>query len=168
MTNRMLLGLAVLAAGCGSSSGVGISSSGSHTARARFLAYARCMRGHGVSDYPDPTTPPGGGVAFSLNAGPGSDLTSEDPTFAAANQACRTLLPGGQQPPAVSAKTISAEVRWARCLRSHGIPSFPDPNSHGAFDSSKFDDTSPTFQTASKACNSVQPTGAITAVPGHG
>jgi hypothetical protein len=51
-----VLGFAVLAAGCGGSNGPG--SAGSGSAKAQFLAYSRCMRSHGVSDFPDPTTPP--------------------------------------------------------------------------------------------------------------
>ena len=141
-----LLGLALLTAGCGGSNGPSVAGSGSN--KAQFVAYAQCMRSHRVSDFPDPTTPPGGGVAFSIHAGPGSDLNRTNPTFKAANQACRTLLPGGQQAPTQSSPKIAAEVTWARCLRSHGVPSFPDPNSQGAFDSSKFDPTSPAFQTA--------------------
>ncbi len=151
-----LLGLSVLAAG---------SSSG--TAMTQALAYTRCMRSHGVSDYPDPTIPPGGGVAFQIHGGPGSDLDRDNPTFKAANQACRRLLPGGGQPPSVSAPEIAAEVRWARCMRSHGVPSFPDPNSQGAFDSAKFDEGSPAFQTAGNACKSLLPTGPTPVAPGQ-
>ncbi len=161
-----LLGLALLAAGCGGSNGPAVRSSGSN--KAQFVAYAQCMRNHGVSDFPDPTTPPGGGVAFSIHGGPGSDLNPTNPAFKAANQACRTLLPGGQQTPTRSSPKIAAEVRWAHCMRSHGVPNFPDPNSQGAFDSSKFDPTSPAFQTASTACLSLQPTGSLSAVPGRG
>jgi hypothetical protein len=126
------------------------------------------MRSHGISDFPDPTTLPGGGFAFSTQGGPGSDLSPNNPTFKAADQACRGLLPGGQQTQTSSDSHISTEVRWARCLRSHGVPSFPDPNSQGAFDSAKFNDDSPAFKAASKACNSVQPTGAVSAVAGPG
>ena len=126
------------------------------------------MRGHGVSDFPDPTTLPGGGFAFQMDAGPGSDLNHNDPTFTAANQACRVLGPGGNRSTAPPSADIAAELSWARCLRSHGVPSFPDPNSQGAFDSSKFDDTSPAFHTASKACKSTEPTGPVSAVAGSG
>ena len=160
------LGLAVLAAACGASNRPAIGGSGSN--KAQFLAYARCIRSHGVSDFPDPITPPGGGVAFSIHAGPGSDLNPNDPTFKAANQACRTLLPGGQQAPTPPSPRITAEDRWARCLRLHGVPSFPDPNRQGAFASGRFDPTSPAFQTASKACMSLQPTGSVSAVAGPG
>jgi hypothetical protein len=161
-----VLGVAVITAGCGDSSGAG--SGGSGSPKAELLAYARCVRSHGVSDFPDPTTLPGGGVAFQIDAGPGSDLNHNDPAFKSANQACRALGPGGQRSGRPGGANIAAELRWARCLRSHGVPSFPDPNSQGAFDSSKFDDSSPASQTASKACRSVEPTGPVSAVAGPG
>ena len=136
---------------------------------AKFEAYATCMRGHGIPDFPDPTTSPGGGVSFQINGGPGSDLDHNNPRFIAADKACRDLLPGaGQAPAPLSAQRIAAEVSWARCMRSHGLPGFPDPNSQGAFDSSKFDETSPAFQTASNACKSQQPTGPTAVVAGRG
>ncbi len=162
-----LLGLTVLAAGCGGSNGPGAAGSSSRTAMTQALAYTRCMRSHGVSDFPDPTTPPGGGVAFQIHGGPGSDLDRNNPTFKAANQACRELLPGGGQPPSVPAPEIAAEVRWARCMRSHGVPSFPDPNSQGAFDSARFSEGSPAFQSAGNACKSLQPTGPTPVAPGQ-
>jgi hypothetical protein len=40
-------------------------------------------------------------------------------------------------------------------MRSHGDPSFPDPNSQGGFDRSKFDESSPAFKTAGNACKSL-------------
>ena len=62
----------------------------------------------------------------------------------------------------------AAEVKWARCLQTHGVPGFPDPDRRGAFDSSKFDDRSPAFQAAAEACAAQQPAGAVEAVPGRG
>jgi hypothetical protein len=160
-----VLGFAVLAAGCAGSKGSG--SAGSGSTKAQFLAYSRCMRSHGVSDFPDPTTPAGGGVAFSISAGPGSDLSPNNPTFKAANQSCRSLLPAGAQASTSPSPKIAAEVRWARCMRSHGVSRFPDPNTEGAFDSAKFDSNSPAFQTATTACKSIQPAGSVSAVPGQ-
>jgi hypothetical protein len=165
-----LVGLALMVAGCGGSNapgsagggGAGGSSSGT---LARFEAYARCMRSHGISDFPDPTTSPGGGVAIQLNGGPGSDLNKRNPRFKAANQVCRSLEPGGSGVPQQSAQKIAAEVKWARCMRSHGLPSFPDPNGQGAFDRSKFDESTPAFQSASKACQSLM--NAVGPIPVH-
>jgi hypothetical protein len=160
-----MLGFAVFAAGCGASSGSG--SAGSGSIKAEFLAYSGCMRSHGVSDFPDPTTPAGGGVAFSIDGGPGSDLDPTNPKYKSANEACRAELPAGVQAPTPPSPKIAADVRWARCMRSHGVPSFPDPNNQGAFDSAEFKDTTPAFHTASKACTSLQPTGAVAAVAGQ-
>ncbi len=175
------LGLAVLAAGCDGSSGPGVAGPGSSTGNQRSestnsssnvmrqaVAYAHCMRHHGVPDFPDPTPSPGGGFGFQINGGPGSDLAPNNATFKAADQECRPLLPGQGQARPVPGQKIATEVKWAGCMRSHGLPGFPDPNAQGAFDSSRFDDTSPAFQTASKTCKSVEPTGPMSAVPGHG
>jgi hypothetical protein len=166
-TIAALLGLAVLAAGCGGSNGPGVPSVGSNKANhapasassggvmAQFLGYSRCMRSHGIHDFPDPSSA-GGGVGIELHGGPGSDLNRDNPTFMAAEQACRALQPGGGQAPTPSAQKIAAEVKWARCMRSHGLPSFPDPNGQGAFDRNKFDENAPAFQTASNACASLR------------
>ena len=166
----VLVGLGLVAVGCGGSKSPGTAGgSGSSMGLAKYEAYASCMRRHGIPDYPDPTTSPGGGVAIQIHGGPGSDLNRHNPTFIAADETCRSLLPsGGQAPAALSAQKVADEVRWARCMRSHGLPGFPDPNSQGAFDSSKFDENSPAFQTASEACGSVQPSGPTPVVPGRG
>jgi hypothetical protein len=157
-TMAALLGLALLAAGCGGSNKSNhtpASTASRGGVMAQFLAFARCMRSHGVSDFPDPTSS-GGGVGILLQGGPDSDLNRDNPTFKAANQACRALQPGAGQPPTPSAKKIAAEVKWAHCMRSHGLSSFPDPNGQGAFDRNKFDESSPAFQTASNACKSLR------------
>jgi hypothetical protein len=130
---------------------------------AQFVAYAHCMRSHGRSDFPDPTTS-GGEISISRQGGPGSDLNTHNPTYEAAHQACRTLEPGSGLAPTLSAQKIAAEVSWARCMRSHGLSSFPDPNGQGAFDRNKFDESSPAFQTASNACKSLKAAAGPTAV----
>ena len=58
---------------------------------ARFLAYARCMRSHGVRDFPDPALS-NGGVSL-IERGGGLDQSS--PQFQNAQRACRSLSPGG-------------------------------------------------------------------------
>ncbi|HEX4108189.1 MAG TPA: hypothetical protein VHX88_08650 [Solirubrobacteraceae bacterium] len=124
------------------------------------------MRSHGISNFPDPTTPAGGGVTFQIDAGRGSDLSQRSPAFQAADRACRSLLAAGRAAPPVSGPQLAQEVKWARCLRSHGLPGFPDPNGQGAFDSAGFDPESPRFAAASAVCRAEQPSGAISAAPG--
>ena len=116
----------------GSGSGGGGPASGP---AAKALQYTQCMRAHGVHDYPDPGQTGGVSVGASAQAGSGggsSDLNPNSPVFQAANQACRSFLPGGtpvQQP----AKDVTAGVKFANCMRSHGFPTFPDPNSQNTF-----------------------------------
>ena len=157
-----LVGVGVLAAGCGGSGNPGATGSSSGGLAGQGVAYTHCMRSHGVSNFPDPTLSSGGGMTFQ------GSFNLKSPTYLAADQACRSLLPGRAQAPPVSARKLAAEVKWAQCLRTHGVPSFPDPNAQGAIDSSKLDPTSSAFQTASQACQSLQPTGAVSAVPGPG
>jgi hypothetical protein len=162
-TLAALLGLALLVAGCGSD-GPGVpggsntnsqSTASSGATLAMFLAYSRCMRSHGVHDFPDPTTSPGGGVGIQINRRPGSDLDPNNPTYKAANHACRALEPSRLRARTPPARKLAAEVKWARCMRAHGLPSFPDPNRQGTFNRNKIDENSPAFQTASNACKSL-------------
>jgi hypothetical protein len=169
IASAALLALVVLVAGCGGAKAPGGAAVGSSGIAAKFEAFAKCMRSHGISDFPDPTTGPDGSVGITLNGGRGSDLDPNNPRFKSAQQACRSLAPAAHPAPAPSAQKIAAEVKWARCMRAHGLPSFPDPNGQGAFDSSKFDESTPAFQSASKACQSLaNDMGSVTAVPGHG
>jgi hypothetical protein len=82
------------------------------------------MRSHGVS-IPDPTIAP---RAFK-NA-----FDTQSPAFQSAYTACGHLLPAGQGPnqnTAHSQAQTAALLAFARCLRSHGFPRFPDPSSSG-------------------------------------
>jgi hypothetical protein len=90
------------------------------------LAFSRCMRANGVPNFPDPSA--GGAAEFTLPPG----TSPEAPAFQAARAKCRNLLPGGGPPGPgstthPSAQTLSKLVRIARCMREHGVPQFPDP-----------------------------------------
>jgi hypothetical protein len=52
--------------------------------------FAKCMREHGISDFPDPGD--GGGIMIQ-GAGPGSDLDPNSAKFKAAQQACEKYAP---------------------------------------------------------------------------
>jgi len=59
-------------------------------ALSQALKYVQCIRTHGVPTMPDPIATPGG-VANHLPPG----LSFQSPQFLAAQQACRSLQPGG-------------------------------------------------------------------------
>ncbi len=118
-----LLALAVFAAGCG-----GAPSKGGSGPMARFVDYAVCMRSHGIHDFPDPVASPGGGVAFQVDGGPGSDLNRNNPTFKTAEQACQSLLPGAGRAPAQFRRrsSLPRSTGRAACART-GSRTSPTP-----------------------------------------
>ena len=91
------------------------------------LAFAKCMRANGVSNFPDPQ--PGGGELFVIPTGSNPGAT---PAFRAAQAKCKDLLPAGGPVGAgahthPSAQTLSKLLRIAQCMRQHSVPQFPDP-----------------------------------------
>jgi len=133
-------GLALLTAACGgspSSTGPGGSSNAGGSTNSRQLAFARCMRSHGVPNFPDPNSS-GGFPNTTLR-----QLAASNSHYQAATHACGHLLPNG------GGKSLSASLRqceetgdcpramvqqvmtqlrkFARCMRSHGVPNWPDP-----------------------------------------
>lgn len=78
------------------------------------------MRSNDVKNYPDPSS---SGRPQSLN-----QIDPNSPTFKTAYEACRKYLTsGGAGPPAPSAAQLRFALAFARCVRKHGFPQFPDP-----------------------------------------
>lgn len=128
------VGIATGLTACGSSGNSSTNSSstaGGRQTQAQTQAafqFARCMRSHGVPGFPDPTT-----RAFKFALTPSSG-NARSPSFRSAVTACRHLLPDGgpsSESPARTQARIAAALAFARCLRSHGFPNFPDPTSSG-------------------------------------
>lgn len=123
--------VAVGLAACGSSGHSTSTTAPGRQTQAQIQAafrFARCMRSHGVSGFPDPTT-----SAFKFALTPSSG-NARSPSFHSAVIACRHLLPDGGPPnetPARRQAQIAAGLAFARCLRTHGFPNFPDPTSSG-------------------------------------
>jgi hypothetical protein len=143
-----LVGTALLAAACGNSNSG--SSGAGDTAYQKAVAFAQCMRAHGEPDFPDPNSH---GV-FTFHGNPFAG-----PAF----KACGHLLPnGGQTTPAQEQKELSEALQLGACMRSHGMPNFPDPsvqNSNIIFDISPGALKTPQFQAAQRACQKLMPGG---------
>jgi hypothetical protein len=149
----------VLVAGCsGGPADPGVAGVSSATAspspsatvsgEAEALQYASCMRSHGVPDFPDPTVQ-NGSVGFSVTAGDGVEQNS--PQYQSARQACSSLRGGGTANS--GSGNLAKELKFAQCMRSHGVPDFPDPNKNGGFSgTSTVNPSSPTFQNAQSTC----------------
>ena len=122
------------------------------------VEYAHCMRSHGVADFPDPSA----SGAFQLPGGPNSDLNPTNPTFQRAQTACQSIMSGSHGTPAQEAEDAAKLLQYAVCMRSHGVPNFPDPFRHadggyGFLFTPSLDQNSSTFQAADKACHSLLP-----------
>jgi hypothetical protein len=140
-----LAGLSTLLAGCGggsgspavaqagstSSTGAAGSSSSSQNRLSQAVRYAACMRSHGVTRFPDPTSQGGG---LKLVIGPGSGVDPHSATFEAAQTACGGLLPapdsGAPRAP-LTREQLAGALSFSRCMRRHDVADFPDPTSQG-------------------------------------
>jgi hypothetical protein len=122
--------LALMAAACGTPSSAAGATKTTDPEEAG-LAFARCMREHGVN-VPDPKPGSHGGMTIQIG-GPG---TRQDPAkLQEADKACRHLLKGamGSDPklsPEERAKFQDAALKYARCMRDHGVD-IPDPDFSG-------------------------------------
>jgi len=164
--------VAVLATACGGAA----PSSASPPTYAQELALAQCMRGHGVPNFPDPQA--SGGYSLGSNGsirGAGGSIDINSSPVQAAYGHCRHLLPGGPSVSQLEQKVQDGQqrqeqelptlVKFAQCMRSHGVPSFPDPALTGQSTPASgkgagIDPSSPRFQAAVRACRHVLPAGA--------
>jgi hypothetical protein len=123
-----LLLIALISAGCGSNppsaSGTaggtatpGNAGSKALSARDKAVKFAECMRANGVPHFPDPD--PHGDFNF------GVDVTRE--VWLKAVDACKALKPPGALSSKRTPKEQSASLRFAQCVRDHGVKDFPDP-----------------------------------------
>jgi hypothetical protein len=137
--------LSLIAAGCGGGSGgAGVASVGTTRAATaaasttsasasplltQLLHLAACMRSHGVTNFPDPTTQGGG---LRLVIGPKSGIDPSSPLFQHAQKACASLMPTRNQIAAEAAKELQQRlpglISFAKCMRHRGVAHFPDPS----------------------------------------
>jgi hypothetical protein len=166
----LALTLAVAACGGGKANGVAslngskqptaTTSASSKDFKQAALAYARCMRQHGI-DMPDPQFN-GNKVTQQLKRAPGSK-GPDDPKFKAAQQACQKYMPNGGQLTKPNPQQQQQLLAFARCMRQHGI-NVPDPGPNGGGivvkrgsggNGPNQDD--PTFKAAQQACQKYLP-----------
>ena len=138
----LLVVAALLIAACGGSkkppaanSGGSPSSNGSHGSGVNSAyRFSACMRNHGVTNFQDPKVSTSGNqVKVAIHVDP---AITGSPSFKSAQKACGHLLPGGGptgvgSSPAQMHARSEALLAFAKCMRKHGFPTFPDPTSQG-------------------------------------
>lgn len=142
------------------------SASGSSLSQAQELQLAgQCIRQHGIPGFPDPAPDSSGTPTIdkqALLAAPSAVVTQ-------ALAACRTALDrAGLQVghvhdarSAPSPQQLQALLAYARCIRAHGVPDFPDPDPASGQISLPpgLSKLSPEFVAAQQACRSTLPGG---------
>jgi hypothetical protein len=181
----VLAGAALLVAGCGggsSSSGVahlststsggsGAAGSGESSPEStastqqKMVAFSQCMRSHGVPEFPEPVE----GHLLIHSSDHNGHVTGVDPQssqFQTAEKACKSLAPPRRAPsPALQAKMQESALKFSQCMRTHGVPNFPDPTFSGggakltlkASGANGIDPNSPQFRAAQRTCQSDLP-----------
>jgi hypothetical protein len=173
----VVAGAVVVLAGCGGNptSKTKPSSAGRSTSSLSAVAYSACMRSHGVPNFPDPDS------SGQLPKADAQQLGVTSSELQAAQQACQSLLPndGGainassidqcmmadDCPRTLVRQVLNEERNFAQCMRSHGVPNWPDPSidSHGrpvfAISISKlgFDPYSPQVWAKGNQCSHLMP-----------
>ncbi|TMC02664.1 MAG: hypothetical protein E6J41_29590 [Chloroflexi bacterium] len=131
--------LALLAVACGngasSTRSGGSAAAGGSSSSQSALAFSRCMRTNGVPNYPDPDS------SGALRKGAPEQFGVSTSQFQSAQTACQHLLQDGgtlQQCEVAGAcsqaqmqQMMTDDLAFARCMRSHGVPNWPDPTETG-------------------------------------
>jgi hypothetical protein len=137
-----------------------IAGPGGPEAQKKMVAFAQCIRSHGVPDFPEPSE-----GRLIVKGTSKNGLNPGSPQFQAAMKACRSLAPAPKLSPQQTAAMQAQALKFSECMRSHGVPNFPDPKFEGggvrlslngssgsASSGSSINPRSPQFQAAQKAC----------------
>jgi hypothetical protein len=138
----------------------GTASASSTSAVPNLVAYSQCMRDHGITRFPDPDS----AGRLKMDFVNGGDLDPNSAQFHAAQSACKSVAPAQSQD--VDVQQREEWLKFAQCMRAHGIANFPDPRPDGRLllprkddGSPSVDSNSPQFQAADKACKQYSPGG---------
>jgi hypothetical protein len=139
---RTTVSLALLGAltGCGGASHPGAATPSPTAMTTAQLAaigarWAQCLRDHGLTGFPDPTFHDGT-MGFTVT-GSGPDIKQLLASNPAAQAACHSIMdelpPGNRGNSGPSQQDLVHLRDFARCMRAHGIPEWPDPKPDGTF-----------------------------------
>jgi len=137
--------------GAGAASGTG--ASGAAEVQAIWHRFAVCARAHGAPGLPEPVVDASGSVTF-----PGSTAKEPDSVRRACNGILDALPPRASQGSDHPPTDIAALLRFAQCMRQHGLPDFPDPKADGTFPAAQLPPIkTPAVIDAMRACDRLNP-----------
>lgn len=124
------------------------------------IKFAACMRASGIPDFPDSAiSVTNGRIMMDIP----SNVDTNSAQFQTAERKCRKDLPSGGNGSSGTSNS-QALIKFANCMRAHGVTKFPEPNSSGRetiTGSSGINPNSPTFQSAMQSCQHLLPAGAV-------
>jgi len=157
-------GIGLLAAACsGSSTETNTFAPGATYTQA--LAFTKCMRSHGVPQFPAPDS------QGNFNNAQIEALENNNSQAENAIDQCRSVLPNAgtgltaEQIQTIQQQNLRNAVKAAHCMRAHGIENFPDPAGTtqasgvnwqpvtSAEQAGGFNQNSPSYEAAFMACN---------------
>lgn len=99
------------------------------------LVATRCLRQHGLPGLPDPVVVSSGPAKGQIALDKPALATYPSSVVDRATTACSAALAAlsGGRDAAPSTQELQDLLAFARCVRNHGVPNFPDPNSQGGF-----------------------------------
>jgi hypothetical protein len=125
----VLAGVAACGAAGGGQGGSQAAQAGANGSEAAVLRqFVDCVRAHGVPDFPDGSIDSHGVVSFPDSAPrvPGNVATACQVYF-------NRLPPQPSASPPVPQPVFQELLSFARCMRAHGVPDWPDPAPSGTF-----------------------------------
>lgn len=152
VTRRVAVALAMAAiafvAGCTAAAGRSGSASTSENPNspdATIVAMIACFRAHGLPAFPDAVFDPDDGRWHLANERP--NITPQ------VEQACASVIPHSTPAKAIPSGQLHDLLNYAKCMRAHGMPDFPDPAVDGVFHGVESNlKTDPVAQSANTAC----------------
>jgi hypothetical protein len=126
---KLLVIVALIGAGCSNTpaetGNTGTNTNSAH--RDKGVQFAECMRHNGVSAFPDSN-------AASDQEFVAAIKRAQDAAPAAwkkAIRACKDLRPAGLLGGKATPREMTERLKFAQCIRDHGVKDFPDPTRDG-------------------------------------
>lgn len=94
--------------------------------------YAQCMRDHGIANFPDPTVSDGN-ISYGTDDSIKGALGAHPEAVAACKSIQDRISQAGGKNWRPTAADMQKLLQFAKCVREHGVPEWPDPDADGKF-----------------------------------
>jgi hypothetical protein len=159
VAGALLAVVAFAVAGCGGTGEPGravasvaatASASATASSAANPIAFAKCMRTNGIANFPDPSAD----GSYPLS----SDIDPTSQAFKDAREKCKQYDATPPKERQTDQWPRDTQLKYAKCMRENGIPTFPDPDANGGVQlPSGVDSQSDVVKKAQQTCQKYGP-----------